>query len=260
MKSRLLTVVAFVSAVVIGAPAAQADPVTIQFQWNEFSSVVEPPNSVPNEVWIETDVAKTLVTPAPVQGVPFSLAINSHNNSVDFYTATPNPNTHNGASFVANTLADVDVGQVFLFGTFSVKNGTWFGPADLSFTMTTISSNGALDGHTYTDTLRLTTNPFVFGDPAAGADTFTLVAMHGFVEVYELFDSPLTPHVDGVSNAGSFELWGRIGSLIPTEIRNVQGAAFLAGPVPEPSEVWLMLTGLAGMALLASRRRRLPAR
>jgi hypothetical protein len=254
MKTRLLTAVAFVSAVVLCAPPARADPVTIDFTWTRFESVMEPPNMGFTDVFVETDVAKTPIF--PVQGVPFSIPITSNNDRVDFYAGV---STHNAASFVAGPTANINEdGQIFLFGTLFVENGTWFGPADLVFTMTTVSPNGALDGHTYTDTLRLTTNPFVFGDPAAGADTFSLVALNQSVRVYELFDSPLIPP----SNAGSFEIWGRIGSLIPLEIRNVQGAAFqpITAPVPEPSEALLMLSGLAGIALLAKRRRRSPAR
>jgi len=271
-KCRLFAAVTFVSAVVVGSPFARADPVAINFNWTTFASVVEPPNSVPAGVFVATDLATHSLHPE--QGVPFSLPISAVNDAVDFYTATPSPNTHNQAFFIANPSIDVRVGSLFRFGNFYVVNGSWFGQANLTFTMTTVSSNPDLNGHSLTDTLRMDQNPFVLKDPAAGADTFSLVDLRRRtcgtvtigdatcepgVRVYELFDSPVLPRVDGVSNYGSFELWGRIGSLISTELRNVQGAAFvepIPSAVPEPSEILLMLTGLAGTALFVKRGRR----
>ena len=43
------------------------------------------------------------------------------------------------------------------------------------------------------------------------------------MSVYELFDSPILPRVDGVSNAGSVELFGMISSLDPLELKNPTG-------------------------------------
>jgi len=66
------------------------------------------------------------------------------------------------------------------------------------------------------------------------------------------------PDVPGQSNIATAQLWGIIGSLIPTEFRDVQGGLVIPASspaaVPEPASLVLVGTGLA--TILRRRRSR----
>jgi hypothetical protein len=180
--------------------------------------------------------------------------------------------TQNVISFTLGPTANVVVGQKFLFGTFNFTNGVWFGSADVAFTMTSVSTDSQLNNHTFQDTLHMQLNPFNPTNPQAGADDIYLVGQPCtatnttgcHMSVYELFDSPILPRTDGVSNAGSIELFGMISSLDPLELKNPTGGMFLTdgnGDVlqdpratPAPPALLLFISGLVMLAVGARRR------
>ncbi len=62
----------------------------------------------------------------------------------------------------------------------------------------------------------------------------------------------------GLGNTGSIELWGHIGSLIPTGFRNATGGVFLNpfAVVPEAGTIALLAAGLLSFVAGRHRRRR----
>ena len=118
---------------------------------------------------------------------------------------------------------DVAVGGEFLLGTFSFLNGEWWAASpihDFTMEMVTHSSDGALNGHVFSDTLILNIT-FNGGPPENKADFFYFAGRPdlGSMRVYE--------NQDGLSNYGTVELYGKIGSLIPTRFANPTGGVFL---------------------------------
>jgi hypothetical protein len=263
------------------AVSAHAAPVSISFGFTSFTSKLDlsippgvPPSPLP-DVFVNGNKV-----PSYTPDVPFTVS-GPLGQSVDFHEVTVSgEQTHNVVQFTPNTSANVVQGQEFLLGTFHLVDGIWFGGADISFNMMTVSADPTLNGHLYSDTLRMVFNPFD-PDPNKSADWFELVnqaapgtcgASGGVtlvqctsVRVYELFDSPILPHVDGVSNAGDIELWGKIDSLVPTEFKNPTGGLFLsnsfstdpnATSTPLPAAFPLFASGLGVMGVLTWRRKR----
>jgi hypothetical protein len=272
--------------VLLTATHASASLVDITFGIDSFTSVVSGGNSLPVQTVVNGQQINGLQ-----QNVPFTVN-GPLGSSVDFNEASfSGSDTHNVISFTPGPTANVVKGQSFLFGTFSFTNGTWFGNADIAFTMKSVSSDPMLNGFTYQDTLQMDLNPFVPGDPKAGADFLYLLGTSGTLptcsgngvaatttcslRVYELFDSPILPHVDGVSNVGTIELFGMISSLDPLQLKNATGGLFvtnsttpattdnnnlgttLQNPLatPAPPALLLFISGLA--ALVGGVRRRI---
>lgn len=173
------------------------------------------------------------------------------------FFSSPNPNL---IQFTPSAPQQLQAGQSFSIGTFSLTNGSWFGndpgsnffpDTDLGFSVTTHSTDPQLDGHTFAGTLRFVVTSGA-SSAAADADYFYFVERPdlGSLRVYE------DGNALGLGNTGSIALSMRIGSLIPVELNQATGAAFVgANPVatvPEPAAVALWLGGLG---LLALRRR-----
>ena len=216
--------------------------------------------------------------------------------AIDFYFNTPSgPQTRNSISFTPTTGANVNVGDLFKLGTFTFTNGGWLGGdglPDSFFVMAlrTVSADPDLNGHdliTYLG-LHVTTgyspdSSAYSADPVDNADyiyldsdpfhtldsdpfpTFGSLAIIGYAGVYEAEPALQPP---GGSNTGSVDLYGKIGSLIPTGFANPQGGAILrssipvvandvvANTVPEPASWALLLAGSGIVSAVARRRRK----
>jgi hypothetical protein len=283
LKLRFSLIAAAATLTLACAVPADASQVGISFGFESFTSKLDlsippgvPPSPLPN-VFVGGQQV-----PSYTPDVPFTVT-RSFGQTVDFHEVTlSGDQTHNVVQFTPGPGANVTAGQEFLLGTFHLVDGIWFGGADIAFNMLTVSTDPSLNGHQYSDTLRMVFNPFD-PDPNKSADWFYLVSQRAAagncaiqggapasvqcnsLRVYELFDSPITPHVDGVSNAGDIELWGEIGSLDPIEFKNPQGGLFLshsfvtdpnAGETPLPAAFPLFASGLGALGLLGWRRKR----
>jgi hypothetical protein len=191
---------------------------------------------------------------------------------VSYYTSYADPTTHtwvdgqlNLLGFTPGPQANVSVGQEFLLGTISLQNGAWFAADPIhTFTieLTTHSTDPALDGHVFSDTIVLNVTPNAFGawPPENNADIYT------FANHPELGSIRLLEAADG-NPFGTVQLFGKIGSLDPTALRNPTGGAFLSSsldpfpppgsnPVPEPGTVVLLVSGLVTVAASGFLRRK----
>ena len=250
-----------VAILLLTAAHVSASPVDITFSIDSFTSVVASPNSLPTQTVVNGQQINI-----SAQDVPFTIN-GPLGSSVSFAydSGSTGLQTPNVISFTPGPTADVVKGQQFLLGTFNFTNGIWFGPADVAFTMTTVSpTDPSLAGFTFQDTLHMQLNPFVQGNPQAGADDIYLVGQPCtatittgcHMAVYELFDSPILPRVAGVSNAGSVQLFGMINSLDPVGLENATGGMFVRPPTatPAPPALLLFISGLVGLAVGARRR------
>jgi len=193
-------------------------------------------------------------TPTSRPGVGFgSLTLGPGTTTIVFYNAGE---TRNLLAFTPAPAQVVSSGDNLFLGTFTLENGSWFGglgegDAMFSFQAWTASNDPALNGHVFTDVIRYYITQGAAGNtPQDNADVFSFVGRSdlGGMSVYEAFDSPTG------SNRGSIDLYGRIGSLIPTRFDNAQGGAFIAA-VPEPTAASLWLLGGAGWWLARRARR-----
>ena len=181
---------------------------------------------------------------------------------------TPNPNV---LGFKWSAPLDLQVGDLFKVGTFNFTNGSWFANSpsenvypdtDFGFTVTTHSRDPALDGHTFTDTLRFhVTAPFDPNTPVEDdADYFSFVG-NTALQTFRVLEAKDLQGNPTIGNTGTVDLMVKIGSLIPVALGNPTGAAFIGAQVsavPEPSEGALVLAGLA--VLLAARTSRVGIR
>ena len=250
------------------AATAQAGTVTVNGGFTSYSGPVSCPNGCDGAPGFgQSTINGVAVNPTapstrPGVGLVSGYALPAGTTSVAF----SNPfETVNSLSFTAATSNNVNVGDEFLVGTFTYINGSWFGGLGegkslLAFTMTTVSTDPALNGHVYGDILQLTVTQGGAGvTPEQGADYFSFVGRPdlGTLSVYELDATH--------SNVGSFNFYAKIGSLIPTRFEavplNANGAptgGFVGNqtvPVPEPTTWAMMLGGLALLAGTARRRR-----
>ncbi len=270
-----LVVLAAVAAV-FAPRESRADPVTITGQLTTFQSALNqtgngdgtvngvsleidpsrPPNTYPNAFNALYPQSKTVQFAAGTLGAQFEYTS---------FIGTPDASP-NRISFAAASMADVNVGDTFKVGTFTLTNGFWYPAAVIGFEITTHSLNPALDNKTFEGSINVvvTNNLISVTDPVINADYFYLsdaagnpVDALGSVRVYEAAFQPS----GNPGNTGSVDLYARIGSLIPMRFDNATGGAFLqqsfdtlpAAAVPEPSTWAMSLVGLGG--LLAWRRR-----
>lgn len=112
--------------------------------------------------------------------------------------------------------------------------------------------------HTFAGTLRLNVTGPVWASPtpAEDADYFYFAERPdlGYVGVYESYNLP-----PGGDSFGSIELYGRIGSLIPTRFDSASGVLLASeiptAPVPEPENYAMMLAGLGLLGWVGRRRK-----
>lgn len=260
-KSKRLRMIWLASVVgaAICAPAADAAPVSVTGRFSSFSGPVAYPPGTPETAGFGPSflngfqvVPDTASSRAGVGLVSFDFAPGT--SAVDFYNTGE---THNLLEFIPATVQNVVLGQEFLIGTFRLRNGSWFGGLGegdslFAFSVTTASDDLTLDGHTFSDVVRYRITQFAVGNtPAQNADYFYFDGRPdlGTMSVYERSDSPTG------SNLGTIDLYGRIGSLIPTRLANADGGAFISA-VPEPESYATMLAGLGLLGWFAHGRKR----
>jgi len=255
---------------------AQAADVSVVFSFETFTSELTPPNSPPMQALLDSELHGVQDITSAVSTTPFSIS-GPFGESISY---SFDGNTANTYMFTPAPATNVVVGQEFRLGTFYLTDGIWFGDADATFEIRTVSTDPALDNVMFTDTLRMVLNPFD-PDPRTSADIYYLVneraaapdclvydvvdpdliACHS-LRIYELFDSPILPRVDGISNAGTIEIWGMIDGLELTDYENPTGGLFLspsftqdpnAGPGSAPEPPMLLLFGAALVGLTIAR-------
>jgi len=208
---------------------------------------------------------------------PANITANLSGSSVEFgYSTNFRPNTF---SFAANTVdvGGVGINNTFKLGTFTFTNGGFYPLAFLDFTLTTQSSDSALNNHTFNGRIRLDTNsagsdggPNISQAEAnAEADYFTLESSAGntftslgSVRVYDYNACPPGDLSYPSCNTGSVDLMGHINSLHVDSFANPSGGAFLNSSttsvlslVPEPETYAMLLAGLGLIGTIARRRR-----
>jgi hypothetical protein len=172
----------------------------------------------------------------------------------------------------ANVTLDPVSGKSNLFklATFEFTNSTWFA------TLPTIDpGNGPLyPAADFDFSILAFPNPFIGTSPFPGyhvlnatlrLDTTAGPNSNDYVSLLDAIGQPLVPGVLSVPEGatGTVELWGRIGSLIPEELRNPTGGIQIIDqipvqppPIPEPATVMQLLLGLGLLAAARSRLRR----
>jgi hypothetical protein len=262
-KIRALSLSAAIAAVVSATPAF-AGVITISGGFGQYIGPVGYPPGTPeyngNGPTLFNGIQVDPTSPSSRPGV----GLVTHDfapgtSSVDFFIDNAGA-SHNLLQFTPAAPQDVQVGQEFLIGTFTIQNGNWLGGESegdplFTFSVITSSNDPTLDGHVFTDTIhyRITQNEAT-NTPQQNADRFGFEgrADLGDMSVYELLDSPIG------SNIATFDLLGVIGSLIPTRFANAQGGGFIDSPAdaPEPGTSALLLAGLGGLGIVSRRRAR----
>lgn len=253
LKRPRLASVTLAAWVTLALPASAA-LVTLHGSFLSFEGAVAyPPGSAGHTEFGPSYINNVQVnptTPTARPGVGLgSLTLGPGTTTVVFHNAEE---TRNLLAFTPAPQQSVSSGDNLFIGTFILENGSWFGglgegDAMFSFQAWTVSDDPALNGHVFTDVIRYHVTQFAVGNtPQDNADVFSFVGRSdlGGMSVYEMSDSPTG------SNRGSIDLYGRIGSLIPTRFDNAQGGAFIAA-VPEPSSclATALLLGVFGGAM-----------
>jgi hypothetical protein len=243
------------------ASPATAATVQVNVVFSSFTGAVG--SSAQFETYIDSGLGPVLVCPdagcGSGIGTRTAFPLTGGDNAIEFWnTDFGVERTRNFIGFVAAPAQSVVFGQTFLLGTITFSNGTWFTDPEFEISFVTSSfDDPAYNGFRWDDVLHLgiTTNSAA-NSPAQNADFiyFTLHPGLGSARAYELSDSPTG------SNTVSFDVYGQINSLTPTQFANATGGGFLdpsVSPqptVPEPSVLGLLLAGTCGLAWMGRRR------
>lgn len=236
------------------SPLAYASLVTVSGEFLTFSasSIV-----VPNIATVN-GIALTNTTPASSRTDTINLSPGT--DKVDFtYFGDNSPFYFNSFGFASGAPIDVNVGDSFNLGTFTFTNGFGFQETEVTFKLITHSIDAALNNHVFTGTMDLVVNAGT--DPYLAADYFFIAERPdlGSARVFDLrFQPPNNP-----GNTGTFDIFGKIGSLIPNQFVATNDAGFVSpkiGPLspsdipgatslPVPASSALIVAGLAGFLL-----------
>jgi hypothetical protein len=203
------------------------------------------------------------------------------NQGIEFWTQErgmpPRPQDVNLLRFNGHVTTGVTLDPVtrtsdeIRLGTITFRNGSWYGgspsfdagggplypTSSFYFDVTAVASPW-IGTPTLTNPLRHIFYGRLDLITTVGANTPDYLELRDAMFGEPSFASSVLAVDEGVT--GTVELWGRIGSLIPTEFRNPSaGVSILSSipvtPVPEPATMALMLAGLAVVGGAAQRRR-----
>jgi hypothetical protein len=247
--------------------------IALAFASSSYASIVSVSAEFTSFSWSSYDTNVTYANPFAVNGIqitsPAPVALPSNTSSV---TLTQGALTPGAFSFVGNTsnVAGVGPANQFILGSFSFTNGIFPGPAIIGFSLTTHSTDVALDGHQFFGSIVMDVANNI-GTPEQQADFFTVqnasgstLTSLGAVKVYEYGVCPAT-WVTPDCNVGTIDILGHINSLHLDAFVNPSAGAFLQAlaPAPQPPGVVseapvdaLMLLGLTIAAGTSLRKKR----
>jgi hypothetical protein len=200
---------------------------------------------------------------------PSSISASLTGNSVTFgYDQNLFPDARmNQFSFVGNTsdVAGAGPQNQFNLGTFTFTNGMFYPLVYLNLTLTTHSSDTALNNQVFNGRIRLESNQSLTfpRDPLVEADYFTVQDLAGNTLTSlgsgRVYDYNICPAGDPSApdcNTGSVDLIGHINSLHLDGLANATGGAFLNSSttselapvtVPVPPAAFLFGSGILGL-------------
>ncbi len=300
MNSRWLPALLLASPMLAlaGEPAPAAGSGTVQFEFTSFNgpmALARQSELIDPTVWATRGVVNGVVPTAngwadagytgvdPYGYVTGAMAqVPGGGSSVNLKYAWDTPGDYeNVISFTPRSFTNVAVGQDFVLGTLTFKNGGWYGggataafntPTSLGFTITTVSPTGPAFNQTLSGSITMVVNApdpndstTLAGQQAEADWVYFVGASGGAVAAdmgsFRVYDDCCKP--EGATATGSVDVVARFGSLDLVSFANPQGG-FVNGslgalppalPVPEPG-TWVTLLAGLGLTGAAVRRRR----
>lgn len=225
---------------------------------NTFSNGLEVNGQLVDVCGTDPSCTAAMADPSSITRMVSGSSVEFRYDTTDWPSNRRNVFTFDGAS---SEVAGTGPEHSFLLGRVTFENGQFYPLVFIDLTLTTHSSDPALDQHTFVGRIRLDTNATPAAhDPEPEADYFTVqdaagrtLQGLGSVRVYDAFDCPDSTPSGQTCNLGSVDLYGHINSLDLDRFANAQGGAFVntsttGSLVPEPGSAWLWILGLAGIA------------